>query len=127
MTSEHFLPLFGAWRDVLWPDFGEHDGCVFCKKMDAAGEAVYRDWMAQTGGDRRRVETVMNHHHIADLIGGVIESPSHDVVLAIGRLLRELWTAKLSRDFPDRKFVVSFSEDYSADVVDYEITFYQAA
>jgi hypothetical protein len=95
--------------------------------MDAAGEAVYRDWMAQTGGDRRRVETVMNHHHIADLIGGVIESPSHDVVLAIGRLLRELWTAKLSRDFPDRKFVVSFSEDYSADVVNYEITFYQAA
>ena len=126
MTSETFFPLFGAWRDVLWPDFGEHDGCIFCRKMDAAGEVIYQDWMAQTGGDRRRVEAVMNHHHIADLIGGVVELPSHEVVLAIGRLLRELWTAKLSRDFPDRKFVVSFPEDYSADVVDYEITFYQA-
>jgi hypothetical protein len=125
MTSEHFSPLLGAWRDVLWPDFGVHDGCVFRKKMDSAGEAVYRDWMGQTGGDRRRVEAVMNHQHIADLIGGVIESPSHEVVLAIGRWLRELWTAKLSRDFPTRKFVVSFSEDYRADVIDYEITFYQ--
>ena len=69
----------------------------------------------------------MNHHHIADLIGGVVELPSHEVVLAVGQLLRELWTAKLSRDFPNRKFVVSFPEDYSSDVVDYEITFYQGA
>jgi hypothetical protein len=127
MTSEHFLPLFGAWRDVLWPDFGEHDGCVFCQKMDAAGEVVYENWMAQLGGDRRRVEEIMNHHHIADLIGGVVESPSHELILAVGRLLRELWTTKLARDFPDRKFVVSFPEDYSDDVVSYEITFYQAA
>ena len=125
MTSEHFLPLFGAWRNILWPDFGIHDNCVFRRQMDPAGEATYRDWMAQTGGDRQRVEAVMNHLHIADLIGGVVESPSHEVVLALGRWLRELWTAKLFRDFPDRNFLVSFPEDYSADVMEYEITFYQ--
>lgn len=127
MTSDTFIPLFGAWRNVLWPDFGEHDGCVFYKKLDAPGEVIYRDWMAQTSGNRQRVEAIMNHHHIADLIGGVVELPSHEVVLAVGQLLRELWTAKLSRDFPNRKFVVSFPEDYSSDVVDYEITFYQGA
>jgi len=127
MTSEKFLPLFGAWRDVLWPDFGEHDGCVLFRKMDAEGERIYRDWLVRFGGDRRRVEAIMNHYHIADILEGVVESPSHDVVLAFGRFLRELWVAKLSRDFPDRKFVVSFPEDYSDDVLNYEITFYQAA
>jgi len=127
MKSENFASLFGAWRDVLWPDFGEHDGCVLFRKMDAAGEPIYPDWMVQLGGDRSRVEAMMNHHHIADILEGVVESPSHEVVLAFGRLMRELWTAKLSRDFPDRKFVVSFPEDYSDDVVAYEITFYQAA
>jgi hypothetical protein len=41
--------------------------------------------------------------------------------------MRDLWTEKLSKDFPDRKFVVSFPEEHSDLVVDYEITFYQAA
>jgi len=127
MTSEHFLPLLEAWRSLLWPDFVEHDGCVFRAKLDGKGEQTYRDWMAQTKSDRKQVEAVMNHLHIADVLGGVVESPSHEVVLVFGRLLRDLWTQKLSKDFPGRKFVVSFPEDHTDHVVEYEITFYQAA
>ena len=82
--------------------------------------------MAQTNGDRKQVEAVMNHLHIADVLEGVVESPSHEVILAFGRLMRDLWIEKLSKDFPGRKFVVSFPEEHSDDVVDYEITFYQA-
>jgi hypothetical protein len=127
MTSEHFLSLFDAWRGVLWPDLVEHDGCVFRIKFHDKAEQAYRDWMTQTKGDRKQVEAVMNHLHIADVLGGVVESPSHEVVLTFGRLMRDLWTEKLSKDFPDRKFVVSFPEEHSDLVVDYEITFYQAA
>ena len=48
MTSERFLPFLDVWRSILWPDFAEHDGCVFRAKLDAKGEQVYRDWMALT-------------------------------------------------------------------------------
>ena len=126
MTSAEFLLLLEAWRAVIWPDFAEHDNCVFRAKLDAKGQQVYRDWMAQMKGDRRRVEAVINHLHIADALKGVVASPSHEVVLTFGRMLRELWTMKLLKDFPDRKFAVSFPEEHSDDVVDYEITFHQA-
>src|SRR5690242_20606178 len=125
MTSEHFLSFVGAWRSVLWPDFAEHDGCVFRAKLDANGERIYRDWLADTTGDRQRVEAVMNHLHIADVLKGVVESPSQEVVLTFGRLMRDLWKEKLSKDFPSRKFVVSFPEEHTEYVEEYEITFYQ--
>ena len=126
MTSDHFLTLLNAWRGVLWPDFVEHDGCVLRNELCGPAEQVYRDWLVQTGGDRRRGEAVMNHLHIADVLEGVVESPSREVIFTFGRLIRDLWTAKLSRDFPHRQFIVSFPEDHSDDLVDYEITFYQA-
>jgi hypothetical protein len=62
MTSEHFLSLLDAWRGVLWPDFVEHDGCVFRIKLHDKAEQAYRDWMAQTKGDRQQVEAVNRHH-----------------------------------------------------------------
>lgn len=127
LTSDHFLSFLSTWREVLWPDFTEYDGCVFCHKLDDADEQTYRDWLTQLGGDRPRVEAVMNHQHIVDLLEHVVESPSRDVVLTFGRLMRDLWTAKLSRDFPERRFTVSFDEDHCDDLVDYEITFFQAA
>ena len=44
----------------------------------------------------------------------------------LGRLLREVWAAKLARDFPDRRFVVSFPEEFCESLIDYEVSFYQA-
>ena len=41
-----------------------------------------------------------------------------------GMTLKDMWTAKLRRDFPDREFVVSFPEEFDPEVDDPEITFY---
>lgn len=125
MTSERFLSFLSAWRSILWPDFAGHDGCVFRFKLDVKGEQIYRDWLARTDGDRKRVEAVMNHLHIADILKGVVESPSQEAVLTFGRLIRDLWREKLFRDFPGKKFVVSFPEEHTDYVEEYEITFYQ--
>jgi hypothetical protein len=64
MTSEFFENGLAAYQKLFWPDFVEHDDCVFL----ALDEAIYRQWLQQTGGDKRKVEAVMNHRHIIDLL-----------------------------------------------------------
>ena len=125
MTSDHFLHFLNGWQNVLWPQFAEHDGCVFSHELCESDKQTFRDWMEQTAGDRRAVEAVMNHLHIVDILEHTLDSPSREAVLTFGRLIRDLWTAKLARDFPDRHFIVTFPEDHCNDLVDYEITFFQ--
>ena len=71
----------------------------------------------------RAVEAVLNHRHVRDLFAGT--QPSREQVVYLGRLLREVWAAKLARDFPDRRFVVSFPEEGCEGLLDYEVSFYQ--
>src|SRR6266496_1283812 len=111
-----------GYSRLFWPDFVEHDGCVL-----AAGfsEESYRGFMAQTGGNKRAVESVMNHRHIVDLFGDPKLRPTREQVVYLGRILKDLWSAKLRRDFPTRSITVSFREGEYEDLTDYEITFFQ--
>jgi hypothetical protein len=116
-----WLTNIGRYEDAVrygslfWPTFAEMDGCVFLGPgvPDTLGE-----WRAKLGTDRERIEAVLNHRHILELFLGAPE-PSVEVTRRLGRLLQEMWTAKLSRDFPGRQFVVTLS-----DGDDPEITFY---
>jgi hypothetical protein len=67
----------------------------------------------------------MNHRHIVDLLPEAVESPTHSLVIVFGQLLRDVWDAKLKRDFPTRRFCVSFPLEANKNLADYEITFYQ--
>jgi hypothetical protein len=111
-----------AYGELFWPDFAEHDGCVF---FAGFSEESYVGFMQQTGGNRKAVEAVMNHRHILDLFCRPELQPTLEQVVYFGRLLKEMWAAKLQRDFPDKRFVVSFPEDPSEDLLDYEVTFFQ--
>lgn len=109
-----------GYGELFWPEFAELDGCVFFADVTEAG---YRGFMQQTGGDKQAVEAVLNHRHILDLFSG--SEPTREQVVYLGRLLREVWAAKLARDFPDRRFVVSFPEEGRESLLDYEVSFYQ--
>ncbi|MDY3557772.1 hypothetical protein R5W23_003037 [Gemmata sp. JC673] len=111
-----------AYGELFWPDFVEYDGCVLFAGFN---EASYRGFMSQTGDDRRAVEAVMNHRHIIDIFSGSGQEPTRHQVVYLGRLLREMWTAKLRQNFPTKTVVVSFPEEPSERLLDYEITFYQ--
>ncbi|MCI0642767.1 MAG: hypothetical protein L0Y72_27465 [Gemmataceae bacterium] len=111
-----------AYGELFWPDFVEHDGCVF---FAGFSEESYRGFMQQTNGNRQAVEAVMNHRHILDLFSRPELSPTREQVVYLGRLLKEMWAAKLHRDFPGRQFVVSFDEGPSGNLLDYEVTFFQ--
>jgi hypothetical protein len=111
-----------AYGEFFWPRFVEHDGCIF---RGEAHEKTYRDWIDHTRGDKTGVESVMNHVHIMDIFPNVETPPSKEQIIFIGKKLKEMWEAKLTRDFPDRTITVSFSEEDSDDLLDYVVTFYQ--
>lgn len=111
-----------AYGELFWPDFVEHDGCVF---FAGFSEASYCGFMEQAKGNKKAVEAVMNHRHVLDLFPSDYANVTKDQMVYLGRLLREIWETKLRRDFPQKTFVVSFAEEPAEDLLDYEVTFYQ--
>ena len=111
-----------AYAELLWPDFVEYDGCIL---RAGFSEEAYGGFMEQTSGDKRAVEAVLNHVHIIDLIPGAYDSgPTEEQAVYLGRLMKEMWEAKLAKEFPSREFVVVFADRGEA-LEDLEVTFRQ--
>jgi hypothetical protein len=112
--------LVGCAR-ILWPNFVEHDGCILLG--DSVDEANYQAFLRQANGNKRTVEGTMNHQHVLHLFA--TELPTKELVLYVGRLMKEIWQVKLSHDFPDRRITVVFPEGDDLELIQYEITFFQ--
>src|SRR5215471_14946775 len=108
--------LVGCAR-ILWPNFIEHDGCILLG--DSVDEENYQAFLKQANGDRKRVEGTMNHQHVLHLFA--TELPSRELVLFVGKLMKEIWQVKLNHDFPGRKITVFFPEQDDLELQDYEI------
>src|SRR5258708_4376057 len=87
-----------AFSELFWPDFIEHDGCIL--RVDRFEEANYQEWLKSTKGDRGAVEAVINHTHLIDLFPHQELQPTREQVVQLGNILKEMWQAKLNRDFP---------------------------
>jgi hypothetical protein len=112
--------LVGCSR-ILWPNFVEHDGCIFLG--DSLDEASYHNFLKQAGGDKTKVEATMNHQHVLHLFA--TELPTRDLVLYVGNLISEICRVKLSHDFPGRRIKVFFPQEDDLELIDYEVTFFQ--
>jgi hypothetical protein len=125
IAIEGNLEYLVGYARILWPEFVEHDECVFM--TEHFSEKNYQDFMRQTGQDKTAVETVMNHVHILDLFNDMYSEPkpTRELILYVGRLIKETWLAKLKRDFPNRKVTVSFPEQHCDDLMQYEVSFFQ--
>jgi hypothetical protein len=112
-----------GYATVFWPTFVEHEGFVLRKGFS---EESLRSFTANGGRDRRSIETVMNHLHIADIQYVGCKDMSKDKIIYLGNVLRECYTAKLKVQFPVRAFTVSFYQpDDPDDLMAYEISFWQ--
>ena len=118
-----------AFTSVFWPEFVTHDQSVFLAPFDEARRKSYDGFRALeadgVADSITRTEVTMNHQHIADLFINDPDGPTREQVLYLGRTLKNIWELKLANEFPERKFVVSFPEDFSEDLSDYEITFWE--
>lgn len=111
-----------GYAAIFWPDFEFYDGCIFLRHPDPK---TYQDWMVRCNNDRTAVESMMNHRHIVDLFPNSEFPPTKEIVLHLGRLLKDLWTCKLAREFPDSRVTVEFAETASDDLLSYVITLFQ--
>ena len=114
-----------AFTSRFWPEFVVHDDCVFIAPFRDLQVKNYNSFQNTTDGDKTRTEVTMNHQHLLDFFPNEEGKPTREQVLYLGRILKDMWQLKLNRDFPDRVMEVSFPEDYSEDLMDYEITFWQ--
>ena len=111
-----------AFSRLFWPEFVEHDGCVFFAGFSLES---FRGFMAQCNGDRASVEQVMNHRHLLDIFHHAADTATLDQLTFLGTVLRETWRAKLARDFPSRSFEVTFDHADADDLLEYFVAFCQ--
>ena len=84
-----------------------------------------RGFERQCEGDRKRIEAVMNHLHIADIHYQGCEDITRERVVYLGRVLSEIYRAKLAWQFPTKRFEVHFDDAPAKDITHYELTFFQ--
>lgn len=97
--------MYGA---LFWPELMEYRGMVVralewrdddqLQRLDATLE--------RHGGDTQQAEQSVNWIDVAELFGPRKLESSDDDDLALARLLREMWDARLATAFPDRTFSV---------------------
>ena len=112
-----------GYSTLFWPRFVEFEGYVLREGFTIES---LRSFQQQSSPSRRSVESVMNHLHIAAIHYHDLSHCTADHALYLGRVLREIYQAKLAWQFPTRRFEVVFDESAREDVMAYEITFYQS-
>jgi hypothetical protein len=111
-----------GYATIFWPSFVEIDGYVVRTVTDQS----LRSWASADGATRQSVEAMVNHEHLADFHYLGCPDCSSDKLRALGRILKEIYEAKLAWQFPDKKFCVSLYEpEDPEDLRAYEITFWQ--
>lgn len=112
-----------GYAAVFWPGFVEFEGYVLEKGFSIEG---LRSFEASGENTRQSIEWVMNHVHIADLQHEGCSDISRDKIILLGEMMREMYTAKLQWQFPNRRFVVEFARPENPDdLQDYQISFWQ--
>ena len=93
---------------LFWPDFIEYRGCVFLRFV--FDEQTIDNWFSELKGDGKAVESVANHVHLWDVFAAKTDAENR-VLAGLASRLAQMWNAALRFSFPDRKFVVTVTDD----------------
>lgn len=110
-----------GYSAVFWPEFVAFEKYVLRKGFV---EESLRGFEQQADTNRQSVEWVMNHLHIAEL-HPLSDDTSHDKLIFLGNVLREIHEAKLARLFPDRAFFVELDAGEPEDIWSCHLSFWQ--
>ncbi|MNR24273.1 hypothetical protein D3C85_1413420 [compost metagenome] len=108
---------------MFWPEFVELEGYIV-----RAGtlESSIRSFEAREQIQRKTVELVINHLHIADIQYYGCDDISKDKLVILGNTLKEIYESKLKWQFPSKPCTVEFYiPDDDQDFQEYQISFWQ--
>jgi hypothetical protein len=112
-----------GYSTLYWPKFILFEDYILQENFTV--ESV-RGFEKQSNGDKRSVECILNHLHIADTHHPFCEDISADKIVFLGQILKEIWEAKLRWQFPDRPCVVDFYQpEDKSNLVEFQLTFWQ--
>lgn len=112
-----------GYTTLFWPEFVEHKGYLLRKGFTTS---ALHDFEQQTSGNRKSVEWVLNHIHLADIQYRGCDDLSKDKLFLLGTVLKEIHIAKLQWQFPDRPCEVEFFVPEDDDELDeYALSFWQ--
>jgi hypothetical protein len=112
-----------GYTTIFWPRFVSFEDYIFREGFSVESLRAFEQ---QCKHDRRSVEAVMNHRHIADIQFYGCEDITEARVVYIGKILKQIYEAKLQWQFPDRPCDVSFYKPEDREkLIEFEITFWQ--
>ena len=112
-----------GYTSVFWPELVVFDGYILRKGFS---EASLRGFEQQRENNRKSVEWVMNHLHIADIQYYGCKDASKDKLLLLGNVLKEIYQAKLHWQFPDHPCTVElYTPEDEEDLMEYQLSFWQ--
>jgi len=112
-----------GYSTIFWPTFNLVEDYIF---REGFGLRSLRDFEKQQNGDKKIVEATVNHLHIADIQECGCKDISEDKIIFLGKVLREIWEAKLRWQFPDRPCEFEFYEPKDrTNLLEFQLTFWQ--
>jgi hypothetical protein len=112
-----------GYATIFWPSFVEFEGYIL---RDGFSEDSLRGFEKSANATRKSTEWVMNHLHLDGVQYGGCPDISGDKLLVLGRVLKQIYEAKLQWQFPDRPCVVElFLPDDRDDLSSYQLSFWQ--
>lgn len=123
VACEGDMTLAAGYSTVFWPTLVLVGDSIV---RSGVTPEVIGSWEKSCGGDKRAVEAVRNHLHVADLHAHGDPETTVDRVRFLLPPLKEIYEAKLKWQFPDRPCeVLALCPEDENDVMDYQITFWQ--
>jgi|SRR5271156_404299 len=94
---------------LFWPEFAEVEGMVLFKEVaeDPRQYERIRDYLERSDGDRTEVERSFNLKEVTtQLLGKDLKETTDEQIDLLEERLCEMWAARLSVLYPDRRFKV---------------------
>ncbi|WP_028972888.1 hypothetical protein [Spirochaeta cellobiosiphila] len=120
------IQLAIGYSFMFWPNFIEHEGCVFIESRFSVDS--FETWKKIESIEYySQIESVLNHFHILDLfVWEQQNESSKNQVLYLGKKLLEIYKTKLKADFPNYLFDISFNDNIETnELIDYQLVFHR--
>ena len=112
-----------GYSAIFWPRFVLFEDYILREGFSIES---LRGFEKNPSRGKLSVEAVMNHLHLDGIQYQGCEDITEQRIVYLGHILKEIYTAKLAWQFPDRPCEVSFYEpEDRTDLTGYEITFWQ--